>query len=66
MQPVASDTRGADDAVHLLITNGELELVAEDVERVMERINVRATQFRRVLEDVLHEPHGEPHWGIND
>jgi len=40
--------------------------MADDPERVMEEIQMRATQVSSVLEDILLESHGRPDWGINE
>jgi len=53
-------------AVHLLLTDGDVRMMAEDPERVMAEIQVRATQVSSVLENILLESHGRPDWGIND
>jgi hypothetical protein len=57
-------------AVHLLLTEGEIRMMAENPEQnpeqVMEEIQVRATQVSSVLEGILLEPHGRPDWGINE
>jgi hypothetical protein len=50
----------------LLLTEGEMKLMAENPEQVMEEIRVRAEQVSSVLQDILHEPHGVPRWGINE
>ena len=42
------------------------DLMAEDPEQVMEEMWVRATQVSSVLENILHEPHGVPRWGLNE
>ena len=59
---------GADSmaAVHLLLTEGSVKMMAEDPEQVMEEIQLRATQVGSVLEEILLESHGRPDWGIND
>jgi len=53
-------------AVSLLLAKGKVNLAAEDPERVMEDLELRATQFSSVLEDILREPHGRPDWGLNE
>lgn len=53
-------------AVHLLLTEGDVKLMAENPERVMEEIELRANRVSSVLERILQEPHGRPDWGIND
>ena len=53
-------------AVHLLLTEGEIKMMAENPEQVMDEIQVRATQVSSVLEGILLEPHGRPNWGINE
>ena len=52
--------------VHLLLTEGDVKLMAENPERVMKDIEFRATKVSSVLEDILHEAHGRPDWGINE
>ena len=61
-------TGGADStaAVHLLLTEGNVKMMAEDPEQVMEEIQLRATQVSSVLEDILLESHGRPDWGLNE
>lgn len=54
------------EAVHLLLTEGDVKLMAENPERVMENIEARATAVSSVLEKILAEPHGHGDWGIND
>jgi len=58
-------------AAHLLLTEGEMtegeiSMMAENPEQVMEDIQLRATQVSSVLEAILMEPHGRPDWGINE
>lgn len=64
-QSVTSTTDGMG-VVHLLLTEGDVKRMAENPERVMKDIELRATKVSSVLEDILHEPHGRPDWGIND
>ena len=64
-QSVTSATKGMG-AVHLLLTEGDVKLMAENPERVMKEIELRATQVSSILEKILLEPHGRPDWGIND
>jgi len=61
-------TGGADStaAVHHLLKEGNVQIMADDPERVMEEIQMRATQVSSVLEDILLESHGRPDWGINE
>lgn len=53
-------------AVHLLLTEGDVKLMAENPERVMEDIETRATVMSSVLADILLEPHGRTDWGLNE
>lgn len=53
-------------AVHLLLTQGEIRLLAGDPQRMEEEFLLRATKMSQVLEDILRHSHGEPHWGINE
>ena len=54
-------------AVHLLITNTEVKLLADDPVQVIREIEVRATKVGSVLERILTEPHDHrPDWGLND
>jgi hypothetical protein len=61
---VSGKTGGA--GVHLLLNEGEMKLLVDDPEQVMEEIRVRAEQVSSILEGILLEPHGEPRWGINE
>jgi hypothetical protein len=67
-QQTASISSGANSmgAVHLLLTEGAVAMMAENPEQVMEEIRLRATQVGAVLEDILMEPHGQPRWGLNE
>ena len=51
---------------HLLITEGDIELMAANPEVAMEEIRVRATQMSSVLEEILRDTHAHPHWGLNE
>ncbi len=53
-------------AVHLLLTEGHADMMAENPEHVMQEIELRATQVSSVLEGILLEPHGRPDWGLNE
>jgi hypothetical protein len=53
-------------AVHLLLTEGDVKMMVENPEQVMEEIRVRAEQVSSVLEGILLEPHGQPRWGLNE
>jgi hypothetical protein len=66
MQQTVSNTGDAGSVVHLLVRVEDVKMVAEDPELVMEEMWTRATQVSSVLEDILHEPHGEPRWGLNE
>jgi hypothetical protein len=70
MNPVqhttVSNTGGTDSVVHLLVKGGSSNVMPEDPERVMEEMWLRATRVSSVLENILHEPHGEPRWGLNE
>jgi hypothetical protein len=66
LQQTAGHADGASSVVHLLITAGEVKKLAESPEQVMEEIWLRATQIGSVLENILHEPHGQPRWGLNE
>ncbi len=63
-QNVTSGTGMA--AVHLLLTEGDVKMMAENPEQVMEEIQLRATQVSSILEGILLEPHGETRWGLNE
>src|ERR1035438_1581926 len=62
-QQTTSHSVGVDSVVHLTVTADEAKMMAEDPERVMEEMWLRATQVSSVLEDILREPHGIPRWG---
>lgn len=53
-------------AIHLLITEGDVKMMVENPEQVMEEIEARATRVSSILEGILLEPHGVPRWGINE
>ena len=53
-------------AIHLLLTQGEIEVVVKHPERVMEEIQSRANQVSKVLEGILLEPQGNSRWGLNE
>lgn len=55
-----------DPAVHLLLTEGDVNIMAQSPEQVMAEIEIRATQVSALLEGIFQEPHGRPDWGIND
>jgi hypothetical protein len=57
---------GGMESVHLLLTEGDVRMMADDPKRVMEELEARATQLSAVLEEILQEPHGEPRWGLNE
>ncbi len=66
VQQTVSNTGVADNVVALTVRADEVKLMAEDPEQVMEEMWVRATQVSSVLENILHEPHGVPRWGLNE
>ena len=69
MNPMPQNTVGAAGeihAVHLLLTEGDVKRMAHDPEQVMADIQIRATEIGSVLEAILHEPHGQPRWGLNE
>lgn len=55
-----------DGAIHLLLTEGDVQTMTRDPEQAMRDIHQRATQMSVVLERILREPHGEPDWGLNE
>jgi hypothetical protein len=66
VQPVVNDGGSPGGAVHLSIATPGLSLAAEESERVLEQINLRATQLSQVLEEILNQPHDVPHWEVDD
>jgi hypothetical protein len=67
LRNVASGTASDSEvAVHLLLTEGEMNLTADNPERVMDEIHIRAERVGAVLEAILLEPHGRPQWGTED
>jgi hypothetical protein len=64
--PNVTGIAGSADAVHLLLTEGDVQMMAENPEQVMEEIRQRAEQVSSVLEGILLEPHGISRWGINE
>ena len=65
-QQPAGNMIDANNVAHLLITEGDITMMADDPERVMEEMWQRATEVGSVLENILREPHGEPRWGLNE
>ena len=66
VQQTVSNTGGAGSVVHLMVRADDVKMMADDPERVMEEMWLRATQVSSVLENILREPHGVPRWGINE
>ncbi len=67
MEPTISGSAASGNhAVHLMLTEGEVRTMAENPERAMEEIHLRATKMSQVLEKILQESHGIPRWGINE
>jgi hypothetical protein len=54
------------ETVRLLLREGDVKLLGQDPETAMADLQMRATQMSQVLEAILREPHGEPHWGLNE
>ena len=52
--------------VHLLLAPGEMKLIVDNPEQVMEEIRMRAEQVSSILEGILTETHGQSRWGINE
>jgi len=63
---MTGSTDGGTHAVHLLLREGEVHLLASDPEKAMKEIEVRAQTIGRVLEQILHESHGGPDRGLNE
>jgi len=61
---ITGSTDGGTHAVHLLLREGEVRLLASDPEKAMKEIEVRAQTISRVLEQILHEPHGGSDRGL--
>jgi hypothetical protein len=55
---------GSSGAIHLLLTEGDVKLMAANPESVMEEIQARATLVSSVLKEILQEPHVEQ-WELN-
>jgi hypothetical protein len=66
MQHTARDAIGAGGTVHLLMTEGDVSLMAEEPEQVMEEIELRATSVGPVLEAIFREAQEQSRWGINE
>ena len=66
MQHTATGASGADGTVHLLITEGDVRLMVEEPEQVMEEIELRATSVGPVLEAIFREAQEQSRWGINE
>jgi hypothetical protein len=66
-QPQTTNTaRVPDCVIQLMLQDGKMESAPAEPERRMEEFMVRATQVGSVLEGILHEPHGQPRWGLNE
>lgn len=67
-QPTQTGTSGVvnHEPVHLLLAKNNVQTAVEKPEQVMESIQAQATKVSTVLENILLEPRGEPHWGINE
>lgn len=65
-QHIAAALAAGNPAVPLLLTAGDVNAMNQNPEQAMEDIRLRATQMSQILEDILHEPHGEPRWGLNE
>jgi hypothetical protein len=61
-----SNATGGMGAVHLLLTQGDVKLMVDNPEQVMEEIRRRAEQVGSLLEGILQEPHGQSCWGLNE
>jgi hypothetical protein len=66
VQQTVSGAIGSANAVHLMITDRDVKLMAADPKQFMEEMRSRATKIGPVLEAILHEPHGQPRWGLNE
>jgi len=62
MRSVSGTNPGPISPVHLLLTECGSETVADNPERVMEEIWMRATEIGPVLEGILVESHEHPCW----
>jgi len=62
----ATPTLAGAEAVHLMLTEGDVRMMAENPEQVIQEIELRATVLSSVLTDILSEPHDRPDWGLND
>jgi hypothetical protein len=49
-----------------MLTEGDVRMMAENPEQVIQEIELRATVLSSVLTDILSEPHDRPDWGLND
>jgi len=63
---ISGSASGGNHAVHLMLTEGEVRTMAENPDKAMEEIHLRATKMSQVLEKILQESHGIPRWGINE
>ena len=66
VQHLVSNSSDTACVVHLLLREGDAGMAPQDPERMMEDIWARATLMGPVMERILHEPHGEPRWGLNE
>lgn len=64
---ISSGGAASDSRAVLATLKGGVDWETQDTpEKDMEAIHLRATKMSRVLEKILHEPHGVPRWGINE
>jgi hypothetical protein len=63
---VTGETATGVSAATLLLTDTDVKMLADDPERVIHEIEIRATQVSSVLQNILTEQHDRPDWGLND
>ena len=66
VQQTVSGIVGPESAVHFMNADVDVKDRPTDPEEIREEMWVRATKVGSVLENILHEKHGQVRWGINE
>jgi hypothetical protein len=66
VQQTVSGIVGPEIAVQLMNTDVDVNASPTNPEEIREEMWVRATKVGSVLENILHEKHGQVRWGINE
>ena len=66
VQQTVSGIVGPDSVVQLMNTDVDVNASSTNPEEIRDEMWVRATKVGSVLENILHEKHGQVRWGINE